>query len=482
MTRAHAVIAAYALLALLVVPIYPHFVSPNEFARFLLDASIVDLGTIEVTRIAPLFGDRFEDLSIVDGRAYSNKAPGTNLLSLPGFAIARAFTTSIRALVTAERWMAATLPLILLALLFIRLAKRWNVDENRTAIVVLILLFCTPLFAYGLLLFSHALVAAALFGAWYFLHEERRELLAGALIGIAVAAEYTMAIPAAVLIAPLLREKRVLKVIAGGAPFAIALAAYHTAAFGSPLANPYAFSKLPEYRELATGGFLGIRVPNPLTLLKLLFDPTYGLFVFAPVLALGVMAKRWTLLAAPVAILIIYAGYPYWHGGWNVGPRYLVPVIPFLAAGLLLKTNARIEAVLAGWSVISVTLTTLVFPFVPNAFAFPWMSLSMPLLGSGLVAPNLLHFIARPLAIAVPFAIVVAAMSLFRRQLIYAAIGALLAFSIGVREETNAQRWQRAYIAEVYFGQRGSLGANPPQSLVRRMAAERPLPPPEWPF
>ena len=494
MTRGRAVLAAYALLALVVLPLYPHFVSPNELSRWLLDASLVEHGTIEVTATAPQLGPRFEDLAVVGSRMYSNKAPGTNLLSVIGYAVARPFTRALRPLVTAERLMAATLPLLLLGMLFLRLAGRWDVEPRRAATVVWVLLFATPLFAYGLLLFSHALVAAALFGAWFFLYEERRDVVAGALIGLAVAAEYPMAFPAAILLAPLIGERRILRVIAGGLPFALLLAAYHTAAFGGPFRNPYAFSKLAAYRELATGGLLGIRTPSIVNLGKLLADPAYGLLLFAPVLLLSfpaflgmrrnvTHAAWWTLVLTPLSIVILYAGYPYWHGGWNVGPRYLVPAIPFLVAPLLFRKSSALESLLAGWSALAVALTTLVFPFVPQAFAFPWMSLAAPLLRHGLVAPNLLHLVARPLAIAIPFALVLtaAAMALGGRA-VYAIAGALLLLLPALRPETPQQRIQRAYIAEVYFERRGALGAGAPETLIRRQQMERELPPPSWPF
>lgn len=492
------VVALYAVLAVLIIPVFPHFVSPNELSRWLLDASIVENGTIEVTRLAPLLGPSFEDLSAVGGRLYSNKAPGTNLLSLPGYLAARLFTTQLRPLLTAERLAAATLPLVLLAFLFIRLGKRRQIDDDRCRVVVWILLFATPLFAYGLLLFSHALVASALFAAWYFLHEEPRDLLAGALLGLAVAAEYPIVVPAVILVAPLVRSRRILAVIAGGAPFAIALGAYHTIAFGGPLRNPYPFSKVPEYQEFSTGGMFGIHLPSLTTAMRLLGDPTYGLFVFAPVLILAIPAMRtarsrmtpaawWTLLLAPLSLLVLYAGYPFWHGGWNVGPRYLMPAVPFLTAPLLFAAPRKgwqiAEGVTAGASALATTLTTLVFPFVPGAFAFPWMSLALPLLGTGLVAPNLFHLVATPLALAVPFALVAfAAVVANRRNTLYLFVGALLALVVGFREQTPMQRMQRAYVAEVYFERRGSLPRVLPPGLQRRRAAELRLPPPPWPF
>lgn len=494
MKRAHAVMAAYALLAILVIPVFPHFVSPNEFSRWLLAASIIEDGTVEVTRLAPLFGPRFEDLATIDGRLYANKAPGAAFAGLPGYVAARSL--GLRASLTAMRLFAATLPLLLLAVLFIRMGRAWEADEERIAAVVFILLFATPLFAYGLLLFSHALVAAALFGAWGALGR-RRDVAAGALAGLAVMAEYPAAIPVAVLLGALLVTRswqRAARFIGGGVPFALALAAFHYAAYGSIFGLPFGNDTLPQFRELAASGIAGVSLPSPVTLAKLLGHPTRGLLVFSPVLLLAVPAFAraktrlpplawWTLVLVPAAQILVYAGYPNWHGGWTVGPRYIVPAIPFLVAPLLLSKSSRVEAALAGASVLAVTVTTLVFPFVPDAFHFPWMSLAAPLLGRGLIAPNLLHFVARPLAIAVPFLLVAAAAGCaLGRRSAYALIGVLLMIVAAVRPETPAQSWQRAYLAEVYFGQRGTLGTTLPASLERRRAIELALPPPEWPF
>src|SRR5436305_4571482 len=88
--RTSSVIALYALLALILIPVFPHFLSPNEFTRWAADAAIVDHHTLQVNALLPLLGDRFEDLSQVDGRVYSNKAPGLAFLSLPAYAVARA--------------------------------------------------------------------------------------------------------------------------------------------------------------------------------------------------------------------------------------------------------------------------------------------------------------------------------------------------------------------------------------------------------
>src|SRR5688572_13984136 len=108
----------YALLALIVIPVFPHFFSPNEFTRWLTAAAIVDDHTFQVNRYLPLFGEGLEDLSEIDGRIYSNKAPGLAVVGLPGYAVARAVVgppspATMRVTLTAMRWLTATLPAIL---------------------------------------------------------------------------------------------------------------------------------------------------------------------------------------------------------------------------------------------------------------------------------------------------------------------------------------------------------------------------------
>src|SRR3954454_19927596 len=180
-------IVLYALLALLVVPVFPHFSSPNELTRWLLVASAIDDHTLEVTKLAPLLGAGFEDLAVVGERIYSNKAPGVALAAAPGYALARPLLgaparENLRSGLTAMRWTGATLPLLLMAMLFVSAARERGGESSGFAVATL--LFATPLFAYGLLLFSHALVAAALFAAWVLLYlRDRGGIAAGALIG-----------------------------------------------------------------------------------------------------------------------------------------------------------------------------------------------------------------------------------------------------------------------------------------------------------
>ena len=522
----------YALLALIVIPVFPHFVSPNEMTRWATAAAIVDFHTFEITPLLPLLGgNAFEDASEIDGRVYSNKAPGAAIVGLPTYAIARTIAgapsaMTMRITANAMRLFAATIPLLLLAWAMSRAAMRLSATKERIDIAVLALLFGTPLFAYGLLNFSHVLTAVALFGAWVLLfaetrhtdpalHRDRDNLLdrwgtdtpvcagdarayaAGALIGLSNVSEYPCAIAGIVLIACAWR--RAPRIIIGGLPFAIGLAIYNRLLFGSVFALSSGNERNAQFRAMAREGIFGIGIPQPAALLKLLFDPSRGLVVFAPILLVALVAlprarramAREALLAlilVPIALIIFYSGYPNWHGGWSVGPRYLVPAIPFLLFPLVFAASSIIEWIAIGAGMAAVVPVALTFPFPDRSFAAPWSTLALPLLRDGLVAPNLFHLMGRPLAIAVPFGIViVAVIAAAKRNAIYVAIGIAIMFALGMLAPvTMTNRLRIGYIEEVYFEQPDAMarkvGLPIPPRAITRARNEKALPPTSWPF
>ena len=503
------IIGLYAILALLTIPVFPHFLSPNEFSRWIVDAALFDDHSADVSHVNTLFGNRIEDLAKAGGRTLSNKAPGESLIGLPAFALARLVTSpagpgNVRVTLTAMRWLASTVPLIALALLMLSAASRFGADDASLRWMTAVLLFATPLFAYGMLLFSHALAGFALFGAWVFLFVEDRPAIAGVLMGLAVLTEYTSAAVAILFLIciGINSRQRLGRFVIGGAPFLAALLIYNQVAFGNPFNLSYTFTEHGDYRALAQSGLFGIHLPTLQTLALQLFDPSRGVVVLSPVLLCAISngarqrlspAAFWSLIGAPIVLILLFSGYPYWHGGWGVGARYLVPALPFIVFLMAFGELSFGASVLTGMSIAAVTVTSLVFPFVPpNAFPLPWGSLAWPILADGLVAPNLLHFVARPLAIAVPFAIVMTAamMAIPRRYWIGLAAGAITTIGVGIlyARSTDNLLMARAYIEEVYFDQRGALVRHLPPGvaiqprLEQHMRSELEAPPPTWPF
>lgn len=92
-----------------------------------------------------------------------------------------------------------------------------------------------------------------------------------------------------------------------------------------------------------TGGYRGEGWQTALWLglYGLLFSPGKSLFLFTPLVLLSAWGlARWTherrrrdaaLFAACFFLwLLFHAGWWTWHGGWSWGPRFMVPVLPFL--------------------------------------------------------------------------------------------------------------------------------------------------------
>ena len=515
--RQLAPIILYTVLAVLVVPVYPHFVSSNEFSRWVLAVAIVDFHTVEVTQVVNSTHTRMEDLATVDGRLYSNKAPGGALAGLPAYGIARAIVGppsphNMRATLNAMRLLASTVPTILLALWLGSLARQFGCTNDRANFAVVSMLFGTPLFAYGLLFFAHALSAFTLFGTFALLFargpRDRRpatcEILTGALIGLAVLSEYPDAIPAAILVAcalPRLRVAGTLRVIAGGLPFAIILGIYNKLAFGSVFTLSSAHEIDASVRLLASRGLFGVGLPSPEYLLRLLLDPSKGLFILSPVLlvAFAGMRNAWqsmpratfvALIATPLSIVLTFAGYPNWHGGWTVGARYLVAAVPFLALLIAFAAASSMEVLLLGASVMAIAIVSLVFPFVGAGNPDPWISFSWPILRDGYVVPNLLHFVWRPLAIAVPFVLVAAAtlVSVPRRRIAWLILGGVSWFLAGLPFADSGQRNVRAVVEAVHFQDQNVIARAAGGDARVRAALEaitrdkRRAPPDFWPF
>ncbi len=135
---------------------------------------------------------------------------------------------------------------------------------------------------------------------------------------------------------------------AGALPPLAVLGAYHTAAFGHPLRTGYAYVVYPTFAAGMASGWLGISWPRPAALFGMLMGRSRGLLYLSPVLALGFvglvrgcgsarLAARAALavaLAVVIAFMLLNASYYMWWGGAALGPRHLVPALPFLAMGL----------------------------------------------------------------------------------------------------------------------------------------------------
>ncbi len=248
-----------------------------------------------------------------------------------------------------------------------------------------------PALAYGASFYGHQLAAGTLACGFALAGcgpppSPRRALAAGLLLGLAVAAEYPVApVAAGLWLHTALRggARPAAAMAAGGAVWAAVLAAYHTAAFGSPLSTGYDAVELPVFAEGMARGY-GIGWPRPEVALALLFGSYRGLFVAAPVailaaFGLAVAARRGRRGARAAAAIFVYfwlldAGYYMWDGGSAAIGRHMLPGLPFLWLGLgpVLERYRTATLVLAAVSVLHAVAFATAGPEAPRYGSAVW--------------------------------------------------------------------------------------------------------------
>src|SRR5205085_4937756 len=122
----------------------------------------------------------------------------------------------------------------------------------------------------------------------------------------------------------------------------------------------------------------GISTPRPRVALELLLS-SRGLLVLGPVVAAGAAgavllyrrgrrAEALALGGVAVAFVLYDAGFWGQFGGWGPGPRYSVPMLPFLAVplGLAWRRAPATTGVLAVASAAIMVAATATLPLLPN--------------------------------------------------------------------------------------------------------------------
>jgi len=250
----------------------------------------------------------------------------------------------------------------LLTLLVFEALRRRRVAERRALWLALLFGLGTPVFYRSASLNHNMFLTAAVFGSFLLLWPGftgtpplawARRFWAGALAGLGLALDYAGVIPLLWLFGVLLYEssraggarsawRAAPAFILGSVPPVLFLLWSQWICFGNPFLPGQLW--MPDQNVYVEMGARGFTLPDPQIFFQNLFDLDWGMYAFAPLLALGLLPGRLArhgprVLERPerravalflLTFMLFCASNQYSRLQWNTGFRYLVPLVPFI--------------------------------------------------------------------------------------------------------------------------------------------------------
>ena len=396
-----------------------HQLEINEY--FLYRAQSLAEGLVNVTRLAapkyltinsiPAFANTF-DVSIFAGKVYPNKPPGTVFLAVPAYWIVFQIESLLR--VDPDDWWVQTLNFylstvfsvgivtalggVIFYLVLLRLFP--NLPEWVPVVTTLTYGLGTMVFPFATLMFDHGVLATISLGAFWLLLVDSQGgflsfrssllyFLAGTLCGLSIVVNYLALLTVVCLFFYGLWtvKNRLWFILFGVVGFALPILLllwYHFVCFGHPFAsaNTYQFEMFQTDNAILFGM---LALPRLDIAYQLLFSSYRGLFFTSPVLLLALLGivltvyrgsqRREAIFVATVFViqLLMNSAFNGWHSGWSFGPRYLIPLLPFLCLMLapMFHQLPRFTVGFAALSIALMLLVTAVDPQVPTAVKNP---------------------------------------------------------------------------------------------------------------
>jgi len=260
--------------------------------------------------------------------------------------------------VTSAFFMAPATALFLV--FFYGVLRRRGVSAGDASGLAFLLGFGTPVFFRTTTLNHNLFVMYAMFAAFVLLWTRpgepvslRNRLLAGLLGGLTLATDYV-----GIIILPLLYAYLVLPraqasswrtsisesaaMVAGAIPPVCFLLWSQWVMYGHPFYPGQHW--MPDQNIYVNVGMRGFTLPAPDLFFKSLFDPSFGMYSWGPVLLLSLVPvwryapgslvlpgrERWFVAIAWIVFLLFASANQYSRLQFNSGFRYLIPLVPFL--------------------------------------------------------------------------------------------------------------------------------------------------------
>lgn len=403
--------------------IFSHWIGANGNSRLDLTRSVVENQSLRI--------DGYEyntnDKALIDGHYYSDKAPLSSLLAVPGYATVDLFMPDdsipeyylVTGLSEAYRnfhrtfdfktsisQYVATISVngVFGALTSVILFKIFNtlgyLSRKKNLLIAFLAGIGTHIFPYSTTFYGGIVGTCFLLLSTYIWLDNREEmdrrniLLLSTSLGLGVSSSYLVAIPGTILFLTIFREdilklklsKGILYSLGGGLVGLLPLIIYNTAIFGHPFEltmfyNPTAITAEPAKNTVVNHAFYNLS-PGLMAskALRLLFYPGHGLFLFTPVLLFGVYGLQ--LMFREEKVLGVYIGsafllslvfissLTYWGTtGAIYGARYLLPVSTLLFIPIVIAVRRLQRKGLLLFALISILSV-----YISLSSSQPWAS------------------------------------------------------------------------------------------------------------
>jgi hypothetical protein len=343
----------------------------NENSRFDLIFSVVQKGRLTIDNFQNQPATFTDDKAFFNGHYYSDKAIGPAVIGaivyFPFYWLKKIINFGHQATTeTIITYLVIGIPSAIAGSLMYILC--WYLSRSRfqAYLVTLTVTLGTMYFPYSITFFSHQFTSSLLFVAFLliFLLKERPEkwkkgysFLLGSLMGWALISDFQSIIIIFALVAyyffVLWRNRTywrfrsiILPMLGGLIPVLLQLA-YNKLCFGNFFTIGYATESNPQFSSGMAQGIMGIHWPSLSVLYYMTVHPTMGLFWQSPALLLSVagvviifLERRYRIEAILamfiiVVFLVIMSGYYMWWGGSALGPRFIIPMLPFFCIFLV---------------------------------------------------------------------------------------------------------------------------------------------------
>lgn len=326
-------------------------------------------------------------------------------------------------------FFASAVPSAFLAVVIFFFACRFANKDSYAFVLALAYGLGTMAFPYSNALYQHQLASVGTFLGffllWRVVYEQANVAwlwLVGVLFSFVVITEYPVVPMLGVIFLWALykipNRIALYRVVLAAIPLGLLFAAYNYAIFQTPLPAGYEYST--NWQGEHQTGFFSLVLPTADRLYGLTFSPVRGIFVMSPFLLLSfggfylMWKERRDQRSTWLMFLFVIAGFFFynsasemWWGGFTVGPRYLVPMLPFVTIPIIFAFNRLfvhlggrlVGALLVLASIFSVAIMTIggqgwppvnEWPLTINQMnaSFPLVDYSLPLVIEGNVARN----------------------------------------------------------------------------------------------